>query len=159
MLINFMGRVRRWGPDATLLNSIKKSGFIVTVVSAHKWILSSGPKWTDDILQLYKFPYMEKINRDQKFARRKIYKKYSFTQRFEILQNCIEIHVAWIHLSKNHNYFVFVKHQYFSLNMLILLKVLISFKETCPLENRHSWRCIKQTLNTLIQAVFSYTRI
>lgn len=37
---------------------------------------------------------MEKINRDQKFARRKIYKKYSFTQRFEILQNCIEIHVA-----------------------------------------------------------------
>ena len=61
---------------------------------------------------------MEKINRDQKFARRKIYKKYPFTQHFEI-QNCIEIHVARIHLSESHNYFVFTKHQYFSLNMLL----------------------------------------
>ena len=34
---------------------------------------------------------MEKIDRDQKFARRKIYKKYPFTQHFEILRNCIEI--------------------------------------------------------------------
>ena len=114
-----MGRVRRRGPDATLLNSIKKSSFIVTVVSAHKWILSSGPKWTNDILQLYKFPYMEKIDRDQKFDRRKIYKKYPFTQHFEILRNCIEIHLAWIHLSESHNYFVFAKYQYFSLNMLL----------------------------------------